>query len=407
METNNDTKNTNMTTAERAEMQAKVAALRLEAKKLAASLRADEATDEVAKTSGNEKKENPIKVIVVNEQKTTTDQKEISNEESAEPIKEEDATNQVANNSDDGNADSKGEKIWKWITRGLVVVTCVAMIIATLFLAKGCADAMNSFIATQAGQSDTTEPGTTEQPGDTTEPGTTEQPNDTTEPGTDIEQPTATFELSEFKKGVENLIDYYGGSTANKSDLILLIEKIGEDKLAELCTTYGTTEVQENVAHFLVYGADAQMNVYIADNNLQYNPNYTKDYFDEIDRITAVYKEATGKDASSVLKNLEGYDVVQGNVDATIALIGSDTQLLTWYTAKCVADEKLYDEIEGTNEAEAYRDNTVKLEIVSSNGTVKLLEEQLKDDSFELGKASEAYTQFMKNNYKFVVVGNN
>jgi len=90
-----------------------------------------------------------------------------------------------------------------------------------------------------------------------------------------------------------------------------------------------------------------------------------------------------------------------------------DVYLLAWYTTTTAAADRMYQQLEDTEKAEAYKEE-VKLEIVNSAGSVKLLELQIdkeaKGELIAMDNMSmnytEAYTQFILNNYLYVVAAN-
>ena len=264
---------------------------------------------------------------------------------------------------------------------------------------------------TDTEESDTVE----QQPSDTEESDTVEQqPTDTEESDTTTEEPTETeepFEMSEFVNSVANIANEITEEDVS-ANIDILCENIGENKLKELINKYGELSVKKGVAELLVFVPEVKMDHYINKNGLNFNPNAVIDFSQELQKLNDAYTEATGKNPDGALMSLPGYDAFNGNRDALRAMIveSGDTALLTWYNAKMEIYDTMRTQTSDTEKALTYKE-AVETEILTSAGTIKLLELQLeKEASGELTamdnitiQYTEAYYNFILNNYVYVV----
>ena len=89
-----------------------------------------------------------------------------------------------------------------------------------------------------------------------------------------------------------------------------------------------------------------------------------------------------------------------------------DTALLEWYKAKTGAFDTMMQQNRDNKTAEAYKED-VMLELISSTGTVKLLELQLEQETagtltvmdLVSMQYTDAYRDFVLHNYIYVVAG--
>ena len=215
----------------------------------------------------------------------------------------------------------------------------------------------------------------------------------------------------DFKNGVVNIAKTLTDDEVT-ANVDILVENIGEDKLAELVEKYGELPVQKAIAEYLAFVPEIKMNQYISNNGLSYNPNAADDYSQYLDEADLAYSEATGKNPNGALMSLEGYDIHKSNRDAMKDLIikSGDLDLLTWYEAKTEGYDLMLKQEVDTESALAYKE-TVKTEILTSQGTVDLLEIQLEQETNgtltvtdnNTMQYTDSYDKFVIDNYIYVV----
>ena len=234
--------------------------------------------------------------------------------------------------------------------------------------------------------------------------------------GSQVETPGGTVNpgivLSEgFQSGIVNIAKSLTDDEVT-ANVDILVKNIGEDKLVELVGKYGELSVQKAIAEYLAFVPEVKMQQYIANNGLNYNPNAADDYSQKLDATDEAYREATGKNPNGALMSLEGYDTYKSNREAmkTLIIESGDTALLAWYEAKTDGYDLMIQQNKDTETALAYKE-TVKTEIITSQGAVKLLEIQLEQeangtlavmDNVSM-EYTEAYNTFILNNYIYVI----
>lgn len=240
----------------------------------------------------------------------------------------------------------------------------------------------------------------------------TNQPVDT-QPSVDAPDNTVDqkFNMAEFKQSVVKIAAQLTEEDIN-ANTDIFVENIGEDKLVELIKKHGELNVQKAIAEMLSFVPEVKTMQYVANNELNYNPNASEDYDSKLQELKSAYVAATGKNPDGVLMSLEGYEINKSNRAAMESLIleTGDTALLEWYKAKSEAFDTMMNQNRDNQTAEAYK-NEVKLELVNSKGTIDLLTLQLeKEVSGQLNvmdnvsmKYTEAYKQFVLNNYIYVI----
>jgi hypothetical protein len=260
---------------------------------------------------------------------------------------------------------------------------------------------------------DTDDPADTQQPDGTDAPTDTQQPDGTDTPDVPDVPVEPTFELEKFKASTVSIYKQYDATQDVAADLDILIENIGEDKLKELIEAKGEINVQKAIAAMLAFVPEIKMQQYIANNGLDYNPNAASEYDAKMQAADNAYRTATGKNADGALMSLEGYDTYKSNREAIKELIAEtgDTALLEWYKAKTGAFDTMMQQNRDNKTAEAYKEE-VMLELISSTGTVKLLELHLEQEAAGLTvidlvsmQYTDAYRLFILSNYIYVVAG--
>jgi hypothetical protein len=222
----------------------------------------------------------------------------------------------------------------------------------------------------------------------------------------------ANFDIQAFTNGAVNIAKQYTVDESIDANVDILVKNIGEDKLVEFIGKYGELNVQKGLAELVTFAPDVKMNQYISNNALDYNPNAADEYSDMLLKATEAYKAETGKNPDGALMSLDGYDTHKFNREAIKQLIidSGDTALLTWYEAKTSGYDLMVKQNKDTAKAEEYRE-TVKAEILNSQGTADLLALQLEQEAngtlIAVDNASMQYTEdynnFIINNYMYVI----
>jgi len=250
----------------------------------------------------------------------------------------------------------------------------------------------------------------TQQPVDTDKPTDTQKPVDTDKPiDTDS---TVKFDMSAFKTSVVNIANQLTDEEDVSTNVDIFVENIGEEEIKELIEKYGELNVQKAIAEFLAFVPEIKMQQYVTNNGLNYNLNAEDDYNTLLLEADDAYKAYTGKNPDGALMSLEGYDIHKSNREAIKELIADtgDMALLGWYIIKTDGYDLMMKQINDTKVAEEYKEE-VKLEIVNSEGSIKLLKLQMEEEANQKlivmddisMQYTESYQKFILNNYMYVV----
>ena len=459
-------KNQNMTAAERAAAEARIKGLRAEANALAKTLKAsgtpakaDEATqlsikeaeitEEVTQTPveevevteevieapeeevevteevieapeeevevAEEVTEAPEEEVEVAEEVTETPEEEVevTEEVTETPEEEVEVTEEVTEASEEVAEENQKEtddetvgfaKAFKWFLGivGTAAATGIFIMLMLFYFGKDNIQLQDpGTVIDNAGVADTTP--------DANEVPDTNVPSDGNEPS-DIETPVEPeFDIDAFTVSAQNIAKTLTTDKDIATNVDIFIEKIGADKLEELVGKYGELPVKNAIAEFLAFTPEIKMNQYISKNGLAYNPNAMNDWYNMLDEASEAYTEATGKNPEGAFMSLEGYDDFKDSREAMKALIieSGDMALLTWYEAKTTGYDAMVQQKRDTEAANAYKEE-VKLELVNNvNGSIKLLELQLEQKingtNVDTLDYTEAYEEFIINNYIYVV----
>lgn len=244
---------------------------------------------------------------------------------------------------------------------------------------------------------------------------TTNNSAETKQPGTDVpEIPVVSqqFDMDKFVAGATKIAKSYTDDENIGLRVSTCCLNIGEKKLAELIETYDEKTVQKLVAAILSFGSEAKMKQYIAQNDLDYNPNADIDYSEAVQVLNDIYYDQKHINADGALMAMPGYDDWNGNRDALRKMIkeSGDEELLTWYNSKMVLLDTMYKQMEDTEKALEYK-KTVETEILESDGLTKLLTLLLEEEAkgmlfvdYDSMSYTEDFYNFIVNNYNNIIV---
>lgn len=327
-----------------------------------------------------------------------------------------------AEDSDDSGDNPKAKKSgsgggWFWKLCG--VMGLIALVISIAL----CAKMYGSAPAQTTQTTDTTKTEQSTVSSDTTQSTEATVTTQSTQQTTQSSQTTQTtqstvvptpvvFDMETFKTGVNGIANGIAGEVVNEAFVNVIVDNIGEEQLKSWIASYGEIQTKQAVANFVAFAAEIEMQRFIANEGLLYNPNSKADYLVALEAADAAYTAVSGKNPNGAVMSLPNYDEYKSSRAAMEKLIADsgDTALLNWYKETNALYDLRKQQERDTEKALQYK-ASVEQKLVQSKGIADVIDLQMKkvaDGTLTVVdlityKYTDEYSQFVLQNWMYVL----